>query len=125
MVFESYIKSRKHWERFTDYFGANGYFDPKSSSESKDKSHQLELPEWAKQVTYKIRKTGSMHRKSEPQGFIEDNENNTEFENIEASSSGGPNTQAEKTYEEILNSCGQTTYCQIRRGDGNLIWKQK
>ena len=27
-----------------------------------------------------------------------------------------------KTYQEILASCGQSTMCQIRRGDSYLIW---
>ncbi len=124
MVFESFIRSRKHWERFTDYFGANGYFNPNSNIESKDKSHQLELPEWAKKVTYKIRKTGSMNQKHAPTGFIEDTENG-QGSKIEGSVKPKQTIQQpEKTYEEILNSCGQTTYCQIRRGDGNLFWKK-
>ena len=124
LVFESYIKSKKHWSRFTSYFGANGYFDPHSGCESKDKSHQLELPEWAKKVTYKIRKTSSMNKKDRVKNiskeiekkeigddFIEDQKENT--------SKNDP-----KTYQEILDSCGQSTLCQIRRGDSYLIWKK-
>ena len=45
------------------------------------------------------------------ENFIEDQEEET--------SDGNP-----KTYQEILKSCGQSTMCQIRRGDGYLIWMQ-
>lgn len=65
LVFESYIKSKTHWGKFTDYFSANGYFDPKSKCESKDKTHQLELPKWANEIDdYSIRKYGSKTHKS-------------------------------------------------------------
>ncbi len=58
LIHENYIKSEEHWEKFTSYFGSNGYFNPKSKY-GKDKSHQLTLPDWAKRAKYSIRKMGS------------------------------------------------------------------
>jgi hypothetical protein len=29
-----------------------------------------------------------------------------------------------RTYEEVLNSCGQTTICKIRRGLNSTCWKK-
>jgi hypothetical protein len=122
LVFESYIKSEAHWGRFTSYFGDNGYFDPNSGCESKDKSHQLELPEWAKAVSYRIRKTGSMvKREKERIVSIESHERELEEKCIEEVFDETID-QDPKTYEEILNSCGQATMCQIRRGDSYLVW---
>jgi hypothetical protein len=123
LVFESYIKSRSHWGRFVDYFGANGYFNPKQSTETKNKLHQLSLPEWAKKVTYRIRKTGGMAKKKDSSQeiptahIIEIIEDTIGWENKEE-------VGEEKTYEELLDSCGQSTFCQIRRGRGSLIWKR-
>ena len=120
LVFESYIKSIFHWKRFTDYFGSNGYFDPNSKCETKDKSHQLELPEWAKEVTYMIRKTGSMVKnKSKKGNYIEEVEDNKEEDKKESNKICKKEV---KTYREILTACGQETYCQIRRGEGYLSW---
>ena len=119
LVFESFIKSEKHWRRFTSYFGSNGYFDPKSKSETKNKQHQIELPAWAKQVSYKIRKTGSMiHKKDSSR------EEDLEKEYHEEDTANDKIKKTPKTYEQILSSCGQATLCQIRRGEGNLIWKK-
>jgi len=118
LVFESYIKSEKHWDRFTKYFGANGYFDPKTGSETNKKQHQLELPEWALEVSYKIRKTGSMiKKKSAENDEIEENyyEDKKEPKRREA---------LPKPYKEIIGSCGQSTLCYIRRGRGYAIWRE-
>ena len=117
LVFEHYIKSEIHWNKFTQYFGSNGYFDPKSKCESKNKNHQLTLPEWAKEVTYKIRKTGSMAGKDNP---VPDDENENDEEIEESDKPDKP----PKTYREILDSCGQATLCQIWRGNGYQIWKK-
>ena len=35
LVFESFIKSKKHWLKFTDYFSANGYFNPSNPPKEK------------------------------------------------------------------------------------------
>ena len=130
LVFESFIKSNLHWKRFTDYFSANGYFDPKQKSECKDKKHQLELPEWAKNVTYRIRKTGSMVKKKtegeEKEGeLIEEREVEGLVDgHPEKNGQQGTPNGSSKTYREILGSCGNTTNCQIRRGNGNCLWKK-
>ena len=122
LVFESYIKSKKHWSRFTSYFGNNGYFDPNSGCESKDKSHQLELPEWAKNVTYRIRKTGSMVKKDRKKTEPIETEERENDEKLIEDRDVEPIDEEPKTYQEILDSCGQSTMCQIRRGDSYLIW---
>lgn len=123
LVFESYIRSENHWKRFTDYFSNNGYFNPKQSTESKNKKHQLELPEWAKKITYRIRKTGSMAKKKAGQEIEEENlleeKIGDETENIDDSGQIEPST-----YKEILKSCGATTICEIRRGNSHRIWKK-
>jgi hypothetical protein len=122
LVFESYIKSRKHWGRFTSYFGNNGYFNPNDSCQTKDKSHQLELPEWAKNVTYRIRKTGSMVKRSKEKNEANRDEKKIENENFVEDKSKKDEDAPPKTYHEILESCGQSTMCQIRRGDSYLVW---
>lgn len=124
LVFESYIKSEKHWKRFTDYFAGNGYFNPKQGSEAKDKSHQLELPEWAKQVTYKIRKTGSMVRKkdeSESQGNKSSSDANG---SLSRSSEASKTDKAPRTYTEVLESCGQATLCRLYKGCDGKVWRK-
>lgn len=52
-VRETYVKSAKHWKRFTGYFAKQGYFEDK-----KGKKHQVELPEWAKQRKTALRRWG-------------------------------------------------------------------
>ena len=122
LVFESYIKSEEHWGRFTKYFGAKGYFDPHSGCESKDKSHQLELPEWAKNVTYRIRKTGSMVKKDKDKNEADENDQKEVDEKFIEDENEDTNSIDLKTYQEILSSCGQSTMCQIRRDDSYLVW---
>lgn len=115
LVYESYIKNQRHWDYLTDYFGNNGYFNPKTSGfdkSGKDKTHQLELPEWAKAVTYKIRKTGS---KAGMKKVRED----------EAQDEKGPGVSRDtsKTYTEILDSCGKRTAVYIRRNGNSLFYE--
>lgn len=119
LVFESYIKSEKHWKRFTTYFGNNGYFDPKTKCETNRKQHQLELPEWAMEVSYRIRKTGSMVKKSKSP-VKEDLEEGYQEEKEEISKKD----KEPKPYKEIIGSCGQSTLCQIRRGRGYCVWRE-
>ena len=118
LVFERYIKSENHWNKFTQYFGVNGYFDPKTRCESKNKNHQLTLPEWAMNVTYRIRKTGSMTGKNNP--AAEEIKNGCDEERTESNKPDAP----PKTYKQILGSCGQSTLCQIWRGSNHQIWKK-
>lgn len=122
MVFESYIKSKSHWRRFTAYFAGNGYFNPKQGTEARDKSHQLELPEWAKEVSYRIRKTGSMVKKN-----IDGDGQKRQTDGDEGKGQGVDkpvNNRPPKIYREVLDACGQSTYCQIQRGPGERIWKK-
>jgi hypothetical protein len=123
LVREEYIRSAAHWKRFTDYFGNNGYFDSKHSSEKKDKGHQLELPEWAMNVNYRIRKMSAMKKKKEIEknGNIENSYVEDKID-IDEEEIKDPKEKEQKTYREILQSCGETTYCQIRRGDNNIVW---
>ncbi len=122
LVFESYIKSKAHWGKFTSYFGDNGYFDPKSRCETKDKSHQLELPDWANSISYRIRKTGSMVKKEMETNASIEGENKKIDEKCIEENCNEAIDQDPKTYYEILESCGQATMCQIRRGNSYLVW---
>ena len=116
LVMESYIKSQKHWDKFTKYFKENGYFNPKSCVTIKDKSHQLELPVWAKEATYQIRKTGSKNINNVNKcKHIEQ----INAEDIEQEKKPSRTRQTGRKYKEILDTCGQTTSCFIRRGRGN------
>lgn len=57
-ILESYFRDSSHWNRVVGYFSTAGYF----SSEKKDKTHQLTLPEWAFAMTSgSIRKWSAMH----------------------------------------------------------------
>lgn len=124
LVFESFIKSKKHWQKFTDYFSANGYFNPKQSTERKDKRHQLELPEWAKNYTCRIRKTGAMVRKKDISNDIEESfiEDLTEDKKLKNEQCNNAKSEKKHTYKEILDSCGKSTFCLIRRGKNNQVW---
>lgn len=123
LVFESYVRSEKHWNKFTDYFSSNGYFNPKQSTESKNKKHQLELPEWAKSINYRIRKTGSMAKKN-PAHKI-DKKILLEKKIDNGAGNNHVNKQIEpSTYKEILDSCGLTTMCEIRIGLSLRIWRK-
>ena len=124
LVFESFIKSKQHWQKFTDYFSSNGYFNPKQSTEGKNKQHQLELPEWAMDYTCRIRKTGGMVRKKDISKDIKENfiEDIAEDENTENKKLNKPNSEDNHTYREILDSCGKSTFCLIRRGKKNQVW---
>ena len=123
LVREQYIHNEQHWKRFTEYFAKNGYFNPKNSGDDR-KKHQLELPEWAKKVSYRIRKTGSKPWKKEvndePEQFIED----APEQFIEDAPEQFPREQTFRTYKEILKSCGQATYCQIWRTNDISYWKK-
>ena len=122
LIYEDYIKSKLHWQKFTSYFGSNGYFNPKSKY-GKDKSHQLSLPDWAMSVTYSIRKMGS---KTKPAPEKEMNQDDTCIEEKPESKESSPsqNPKNKSTYKEILDSCGQATNCLIRRGYGFQTWKK-
>ncbi len=52
-VNESYIKTKKHWDDMTGYFGRKGYFEKK-------KAHQARLPMWALDHNKAIRRLGAM-----------------------------------------------------------------
>jgi hypothetical protein len=120
LVIESYINDQAHWDRFTDYFSKAGYFDPRD--EGKNKDHQLALPEWAMNQTYRIRKTGAKIKRSKESGFDGDEaERCVEEENQEEK----PDQVREKkprTYSEILSECGKETVCEIVRGENNVVW---
>jgi hypothetical protein len=116
---EEHIHSQKHWDNFTGYFGGKGYFKGESK---KDKSHQLELPDWAKQVTYRIRKTGSKQlektveeiRAQQEKEALQKKEIKEQLEKLSC-------RRDPKTYADILGECGQNTMCQIRRG-ANIVY---
>ena len=118
IIHESYIKNKAHWDSVTTYFGKAGYFDPKSNTGDK-KQHQLDLPEWALNVTYRIRKSNSMiFKKDALQGdYIEDEKwiDPDEPEKIK---------QSKKTYREILKACGKSTYIDIWYNDNHSFWKR-
>lgn len=120
LVFESYVRSESHWRRFTDYFSGNGYFDPKKSSEAHNKLHQLELPGWARDVDYRIRKTGSMAQKKEVNSKGE-SEKTTD---LKKSTKVNEVEKAVRTYREILASCGQATLCQVYKGFSGKVWRK-
>lgn len=116
LIKESYIRDEDHWKRFTAYFGAKGYFDPKKAKEVDRKRHQLELPEWAKQVTYRIRKTGSMVRADR---VVKPCEGETGFQEEKPS-----RPHIRRPYYEILADCGCATYCEVFRGEGVGFWRR-
>ena len=60
-IHENYFRTPNHWQRFTGYFGKQGYFEDK-----KGKAHQVDLPEWAKNRTTPIRRWDSKHKPSKP-----------------------------------------------------------
>jgi len=124
---EGYIKNKGHWKQFTEYFENKGYFNPKRKGvqEQKDKTHQLELPEWARNLLnkdFKIRKWGSS--KKPPSKNIDNKNPKVNGDKLQIK----PNKNSKKpaspkkskreymTYGEVLNSCGQTTVCKIQRG---------
>lgn len=112
LIFESWIKSEYHWKKFTEYFGRRGYFNPKEKQQGhskKDKTHQTTLPQWALQVRYRIRKTGSKVLRSAKLKVDDEKENDDQKEEIEG-----------RTYDEILKSCGQTTYCRFEILQGKV-----
>jgi len=119
LIREKYIKSRKHWFRFTNYFAGHGYFDPHQNVEDKKKEHQLELPKWAKDINYRIRKTGSMVKKNR-ESAKGDGKDSLSKKYIEEKNNEGDT----RTYREILDSCGLATYCQIQKLDGGMAWKK-
>lgn len=120
LIREDFIKSRKHWLRFTDYFAGHGYFNPNYSVEDGKKEHQLELPEWAMKVTYRIRKTGSMVKKKTKKKESIDNDNNSEKDTIEEDQIN----EDKRNYREILESCGSATYCCIQQIYRETVWKK-
>lgn len=116
IIHESYIRNQKHWKQFTTYFGKAGYFDPKQGSGDR-KKHQRELPEWAMEVTYRIRKMSSSIPKdaSNPEDLIE--EKPEPFEKLER------NTK-KKTYSEILKNCGESILCEVWYDHQYTFWKR-
>jgi hypothetical protein len=119
LVFESYIRSENHWKRFTDYFAGKGYFNPKRQSEAKDKSHQLELPEWAKDVTYRIRKTGAMIQKNN----LPTKDTPSKPDKAETFVDEKPK-KVSRTYREILGSCGEATICRIYLARSSAVYRK-
>lgn len=124
-VKEDYIKNKGHWKQFTEYFENKGYFNPKKREvrENKDKTHQLELPEWAKNKpnkNLKIRKWGSSTNKNPKIQKQETVSNSTENELVNTKSSplskiDKVSRRDNKTYGEVLESCGQESILKIRR----------
>ena len=119
MVRESYIKTQKHWDRFTKYFAENGYFNPRHDKSSKDKSHQLKLPEWALNVSYRIRKTGSkagMKKKKETELKEQQGQDQEKKKPVRKRESG-------KAYKNVIESCGKMTSCYIRRNGDSMFYE--
>ena len=104
LIYESYIRSEKHWLKLTSYFGKHGYFN------KKEKQHQLELPEWAKDVDYKIRKTGGTQTKTDNNKCLEET---TE----ELGDDPEKPERMARTYREVLSGCGQKTLIRVKVGE--------
>ncbi len=195
LVREDFIHNDEHWQRYTSYFGAKGYFDPKSKSQGKDKTHQLTLPTWAKEAKgLRIRKYGAkvIQEAHDPEtidlflarakflwlftltddpllksllgisffnylpDLIINNEIRQQLKTFESEeriakyqkrllflylhelhdnlsfktqiatylfqSLPKKRIRQEKTYGEILDACGQSTYCLVCSADGNQRW---
>jgi len=122
IIHESYIRSKSHWNHFTTYFGKAGYFDPKNNSGDK-KQHQLELPEWAQEVKYCIRKSNSMILKTEEAELIEEEGEKGE-EAYQDPEKYKPLKKAKKTYRKILKACGRSTYVDIWFGENYSFWRK-
>ena len=103
-VQERRVYSSDHWERFTGYFGQMGYF------KGDKKGHQAELPSWARDVDYQIRKTGGSINKSS-ESFPDDSEPRKYKPRDER-----------RPYSQILSSCGQSTILQITRAHCNSVF---
>ena len=116
IIHESYIRNERHWKQFTTYFGKAGYFDPKQKSGDR-KSHQRELPEWAMNVTYRIRKMSSSIPRDAPDQDEMIEEKEEPFEKVERNT-------PKKTYAEILGGCGESTLCEIWYDDKHTFWKK-
>jgi hypothetical protein len=63
-VTESYIRNENHWKKIIGYFQKHGYFNKK-------KAYQSRLPDWAREKTYVIRRTGGKTHPTDKQNFIE------------------------------------------------------
>lgn len=126
-VREGFIKSKGHWKQFTEYFENKGYFNPKKNTvqEMKDKTHQLELPEWAKNYEnkgFRIRKWGSSCPKKK-KSLKAEKEQSSPSKVSKGSHVQYRNKKISKrdqmTYGEVLKTCGQTTVCKIRRDNNS------
>lgn len=116
IIHESYIRNENHWKQFTTYFGKAGYFDPKQKSGDR-KSHQLELPEWAMSATYRIRKMSSSIKIDAPENEKLIEEKKQPLEKVERN-------KTKKKYSEILNACGESTFCEIWYDNNYSFWKK-
>jgi hypothetical protein len=105
---ESFIRSENHWKVFTNYFGKHGYFQKK-------KAHQAALPDWAREETQKIRKFGSQSGPKKERNEFQKKE--SKLKEIKSKLKKEEEKQMpemkkiEKTYDIILEECGQATMC--------------
>ncbi len=114
------IRSEKHWRRFADYFAGNGYFNPRQNKEVNKKAHQLELPAWAEEFEYRIRKSGSMVRKKDKAPDYLNESDSVDASCIEeVEEKPGP-----RKYRDILAACGQATLCRIYKAFTGEVWRK-
>jgi len=125
---ESFIHDQKHWNFLTGYFQKHGYF------KSKDKSHQIKLPEWAvNNEKLRIRRSGSnvraRHKQSQRvRDLIRANKLYDQTEIIDFKT--GEITKEKKkkrsrkprTYKAMFESCGQTTRIKIMTDQTTMIF---
>ena len=116
---DGYIHNQEHWERYLSYVEKKGYFG------KGEKESQLELPEWALEVEYRIRKWSASQTKGKTENGKENDEDIDEKGKdrvgvpdvglsvhnectIESKGRG-------RTYRDRLSRCGRYTLCCIRR----------
>lgn len=100
-VKETFFKTEKHWKKITGYVGKTGYFE-------KDKRHQAELPEWAKNRK-RIRKWSSQRKKkSSTDQSKETGVEKTVEKNQEIKPESEATHKKMLTYAEKLSNCGSS-----------------
>jgi len=101
-VKEEYIKSENHWRALAGYFEKHGYF-------GKEKSHQTELPDWAKSEDVgTIRRFTYMMKKKNSTEETDGNEiDENEIDEKKAVNDTLKKERKLKKYEVVLARCGE------------------
>lgn len=128
-VYEEYVRNLGHWKNLTGYFQKHGYF------QSKDKNHQIKLPEWALyDAKLKIRRSGSNVKARQAKSnfiiamnYFQKRGDETEIVNIKTGEvikeRKKKRGRKERSYKAMFKSCGQTTRIKLITDHTTMIFK--